>query len=131
MRTFKPTFNFVAYRIHAVEIEDHTDEFFIFRVTATPIRDPAKKIALKFVTDLGGRGRRFGSLAAALGVKLALDIDKFPGRVFAMKGTGGKPDDFASLEYASACLQSDHAAFAAASAYAGLCAAEEKLGIAA
>ncbi|TGR33019.1 MULTISPECIES: hypothetical protein [unclassified Mesorhizobium] len=127
MRKFTPTFDFAAYRVKTIDVDvTSPDEFFAFRVKASPIREPEKEIILDFTTDLGGRGKRFRSLAAALGIEFALILEEYPGRVFAMKNCGKEPDDFASLEYASACLQSDRQAFAAANAYAAECAGEEE-----
>ncbi|MER9623984.1 hypothetical protein NKI98_21565 [Mesorhizobium sp. M0222] len=127
MRKFTPTFNFAAYRVRSVDVDtSNPDEFFTFHVRATPIRDPKKEITLQFTTDLGGKGQRFQSLASALGIHLALDVNEYPGRVFTMKNGGEKHDDFASLEYASACLQADRQAFHAANGYADQCADEEE-----
>ncbi|MER9170935.1 hypothetical protein NKI12_26995 [Mesorhizobium australicum] len=127
MRKFTPTFDFAAYRVKKIDLDAaQPDEFFTFHVLATPIRDPQNEVILQFTTDLGGKGQRFQSLASALGIHLALDVDEYPGRVFTMKNGGEKHDDFASLEYASACLQADRQAFHAASAYAAQCADEEE-----
>ncbi|TGP65431.1 hypothetical protein EN868_02990 [Mesorhizobium sp. M2D.F.Ca.ET.225.01.1.1] len=115
----KPTFNFAAHRVRGVDVSSHRlDGVFFFRVAVSSIRDPETVTTLNFITDLGGQGRRYASFARALGVHMVLDIDAFPGRVFAMKNNGISPDDFASLEFASACLDADRKAFAAASAYA-------------
>ncbi|MDX8495864.1 hypothetical protein RFN29_30415 [Mesorhizobium sp. VK22B] len=126
MRKFKPTFDFAAYRVRDVHVSSHhLDDVFFFRVQDSLIRDPETVTTLNFITDLGGVGRRFQSLARALGVQLPLDIDAFPGRVFAMKNDGISPDDFATLEFASACMQSDRRAHVAANAYAAEQAEEE------
>lgn len=126
MLKFKPTFDFAAYRIKTIDVDVNADEFFAFQVKVSPIRDPSAEIILDLTTDLGGRGKRFRSLASALGIEFALILEEYPGRVFAMKNGGKEADDFASLEYASACLQSDRKAFEEASAYAAECAAEEE-----
>lgn len=133
MRAFKPTFNFAAYRVKFVDLDPRYlfDDALLFLVRVSPIRDPEKVISLEFVTDLGGQGPRFQRLLKSLHLSWADRFDELAvGRVFAMKSEGAKPDDFADLEYASACLQSDRQAYEGANAYAAECAAEEEADVA-
>ncbi|MBZ9808147.1 hypothetical protein [Mesorhizobium sp. ESP-6-2] len=129
MRKFRPTFDFAAYRVNDINLDTRYlfDDAFLFLVSISPIRDPEKEINLEFVTTDGGEGPRFRRFLKSLRLSWADKFDELAiGRVFAMKNRGAKPDDFADLEYASACLQTDRRAFEAASAYAAECAAEEE-----
>lgn len=129
--TFKPTFDFRAYRVRGLTIKTSSDEFFQFTAVVTPIRDPEKQERIEFVTDYGGQGQRFSRFLRSLRLGWCDKFDEMAiDRVFAMKNGGATPDDFASLEVASQCLQSDREAYRRAQEYAADCKAEE-LGLAA
>ncbi|AZO54844.1 MULTISPECIES: hypothetical protein [unclassified Mesorhizobium] len=124
---FKPTFEFTACRINAVQFCAQADGLSTITIIYSKVRDPNVGWPQEFIGGLGFTSWRLQRLLSAVGIVGELtDPDQLVGRYFAIKDGGSQPDHFASLEYASACLQSDRQAFEAAKAYAEECAAEEE-----
>lgn len=116
---FKPTFEFTACRIKAVNIAAQADGLSTITIVYTKVRDPNVGWPQEFIGGPGFTSWRLQRLLSAVGIVGELtEPDQLIGRYFAIKDGGSQPDDFASLEYASACLQSDRQAFEAAKAYA-------------
>lgn len=131
--TFKPTFNFTACRVSAIDISDDVDGLVEIAVKATLVRSPDTEQIFIFKAGHGRRkdaSDRFQSLARALGVRnQPEDSGELLGRYFAVKGGGKKPDDFATLEYAAACLKADRERHSRAHEYLAECLALEACGI--
>lgn len=126
---FKPTFNFKAFRISSVDIVEHADELVQITVTATRVKRPGKVQTFDFFVGHGRRkcgSDRFQALMGALGVRRRPDdTDEMVGRYFAVRDGGSSPDHFATIEYASACLQADRERHCRVQEYLAECAAEE------
>ena len=124
--TFKPTFNFQAYRINnaLVVAEDDGDGLVWLVVGATGVRNRKSEVCLRFVIRHGRAATmsdRLKALLSAFHFEKLEDPAHLYGHVFAMKNGGATPEDFASLEYASQCLQSDCDAYRRAQEYAADC----------
>lgn len=126
--TFKRTFNFISYRVAAIDIVEHADSTAQITVTATRVKRPGKVQTFEFFVGHGRRkcgSDRFQALMVALGVRRRPeDTDEMVGRYFAVKDGGKSADDFATIEYASACLRADHEKYSGMLKYLTGCAAE-------
>ena len=129
MHPFKPTFNFTACRVKAIEVTEWADDTHVVVVTATNVRPPHRESRHEFVVNSDGSrlSKRFDAFLRAIGIRGISEPDDFVGRYFAFKDGGKSPDDFACLEYAAACLESDRDAHLRSLAYAAECAVEERL----
>ena len=129
MNSFKPTFNFKVYRVTAVDIADGADELARITISATRVKRPQKVETFDFLTSHDRRvstSVRLQALLGSLGVRSQLaDSDEMIGRYFAVRDGGTSPEHFATLEYASACLQADRERYFRVQAYLADCAAEE------
>lgn len=133
MHAFKPTFDFAAYRVAAADLTEQADNIVTITVKAALIRDPSTTVVLDFLEGHNGRTAESIRLRAFLRSLRMTDIedaDQTIGRVFALANGGATADDFASLEYASACLRCDRDAYQRAIVYTAEYAAEERLGVA-
>ncbi|TPL36730.1 hypothetical protein [Mesorhizobium sp. B2-4-8] len=126
---FKPTFDFVTYRVTKVDLTDEADGYREIRVTCVGGQRFVGHSVFNFIFDARNPRRpipRFSALCAAAGGGFKIDdFDQLIGRYFCVKEDGNNANDFASVTYAAQCLASDRKAFVEASAYAAKCAAEE------
>lgn len=132
---FKPTFDFRAYRINnALVVDEHDGDGLVWLVVgAINVRDRKGEVCFRFVIKHGENALtspRLKALLEAVQFDKLKNPDHLYGHVFALKNNGATPDDFATVEYASQCLQSDRDAYLGARKYAADCKAEE-LGLAA
>jgi hypothetical protein len=126
MHTFKPTFDFKAYRIRNVDIEDKSDGLALFTVTCSAVRNPKETHQFEFIAGGGFPSLRFSAFVRAAGVDYEInDADELVGRYLAIKNNGKEANDFSSLEYAAACRQCDIDRWRDGRIYAAQCAAEE------
>ncbi|RJT42064.1 hypothetical protein D3227_05180 [Mesorhizobium waimense] len=109
---FMPTFDFKACRINAVDVTAEADGLATISIKYSTVRDPDIEWVAEFVDGPGFTSWRFQRLLNAVGVVGHItDGAQLVGRHFAVKSNGAIPDDFATLEYASACLQCDRQRF--------------------
>lgn len=132
--TFRPTFDFRAYRINnALVVDEHDGDGLVRLVVGAVSVRGKSEVCLRFVIRHGRAAMMSDRLKAFLS---AFHFDKLEdpahliGHVFALKSNGATADDFASIEYASQCLQSDRDAYRRAQEYDADCRIDE-LGIAA
>ncbi|EHK56775.1 hypothetical protein [Allomesorhizobium alhagi] len=127
---FKPTFDFKAYRVRSVDCAAMADGFTQITVGYSAVRAPQIVWAMEFMHGADVHGEsfvspRFQAFLSSLHMSSIDDGDQLVGRYFAVRDGGNKPDEFATLEYASACLRCDMDAYQCRLAYAAQYAADE------